>query len=314
MRSPLLKILTILILILIFFTSCGKQDELTNQNVNMKKVNRFIKDITKSMKNKEIIDYTKKIESYEFTDDEYIEIQKKLSKGMDNKYFNNEINLNKLDKYSTRFAILFLFKTNALSQWKQQYTNEEIVVDKIIPIIDYDSDVLKVLWLHDLSLLLMDINNQKLPFSDENRINTSSTLVNIIINKQNKLTIKFTAFKAWIFCERRKEIVNMVFYKVLEDDELFGLTGRLFWFLTNVEPKIYDLMLNILEENNKYSKNQLIGALDFFRHDLGMKAGNRIDKLISALVNIRDNEDRIHENEKIEIILKCLENRKKDGD
>ncbi len=307
MRRTSLYLLTIISLtLLLFFNGCAKQEKLNTQNAKKKKVDKFIEDINKSIKRKRNFDHKKKIKSYNLTDEEFVEVQKELSKDLDDKYFNGEIDLYKTDDYSTKFAILYSVKTYIIFEWKKNLTSEEIVVKKIMPIINEDNDILKVLWLPELSLLLMDIHNGQKQFKEEDKLQIADTLISHIINNNNEMEIRYSSFKAWIFCENRKEKIYKIFDQVKKDDELFRLTGKSFWFFLSVAPLLYEKMLEILENHDKYSEKQVMGALYFFSHDKGIKAGNRIEKLRKLLIDIKENENRQQLKDKAILILKFM--------
>ncbi len=315
MRRTTLNILTILILIILLLTGCAKQDKFYNPNVNKRKVNKFIKKIGKLYSNtftEEQFNKIKKvIKSSNLNEEEYIYVQNYLSEQLDERYFFKRPKSNIHDKDDLiKFHIVSVAKSQLLIKWEEDYTNEEIVSDKILPILENSNDKLKLLWLFEISNRLMDIKNKRLPFSNKNRIKTLDTLINIFLNKENYIEIKWSAFDAWTYCEEREEKIYYVFDILSNNDpELFESVQFLIVHLCYKAPKLYDMMLEILENRSLYSEKVLICSLNFFEKDEGYNRDDKIERLKKVLKDIIETEKNKVIREHAEKILELIENR-----
>ena len=319
MRKTSLYLLTIISLtLLLFFTSCAKQDKLNIKNANKKKVDKFIEDVNKSIKRKRNFDYKKKIKSYNLTNEEYIEVQNKLSEDLIDKFFNKQIDLKSNSDENIKFSIIYSMKTCFLTQWYKDFPKEEIVFTKILPIIKGSNDMIRYLWLNDMGKLLMDINNKKLPFSEEHRTKTMDELILIFTEKNNRKEIKYRAFYNWCFCEEREEKICEVFNILINnDEELFMLTGRDFFRFSIRALKLFSLMFDLLENRKQHSDQIIMGALSFFRSDSFAfyqdEGGKRKKKLEGLLQEIVENEENKEVNESAKEILYIIELGEKEG-
>ncbi len=316
MKRRTLSILIVSIsLIILFLTGCVKQDKLNNKNANKNKADRFIEDITESIKRREKFNYKNKVRSYKFTDEEYIEVQNKLSEGLDAKFFNNQIDFNSNSDENIKLSIIYSMNTCFFTQWKSELSYEEIVFNKILPIVKASNDMIRYLWLDDMGYLLMDINNQKLPFSEKHRTKTMDELILIFTEEDNRKEIKYRAFHNWPYGEQREEKIYEVFNILINnDEEHFMLTGRDFARLRIKAPKLYSLMFDILEDRKQYSNKCIIGALSFFKSDAkgfyqdeGGKRKIKLKKLVQEIVENEENEEVKERAKEIFDIIKTLE-------
>ena len=159
----------------------------------------------------------------------------------------------------------------------------------------------------------MDIRNNRSPFSTKNRIKTLDTLINIFLNRENYLGIKYSAFDAWTYCEEREEKIYYVFDILSNNDaELFEVVQNLIWHLCYKAPKLYDMMLEILENRSLYSEKVLICSLNFFEKDEGYHAGDKLERLKKVLKEINESEKNKIISEHAEKILELMEKREKE--
>lgn len=321
MKQKLIFLLTILgISLILTISGCSKGSKTNHQKEKQTKVERFVDDIRTSIKCDKNFSYSKKIESYDFTLEEYIEVQNKLSEGLDDKFFNKQIDFKKSSDERTNYFIVYSMKTHFITKWYKTLPKEEIVYEKVLPIVKNSNDMLRYLWLREMSYLLMDIHNKKLPFNEENKNKTMDELISIFTNKENRIEIKYNAFYAWPFCETREDKIYEVFNILLNDDEeLFMLTGRHFARFTLKAPTLFDLMFNILDNRQNYSDEIVLGALSFFENsgiygenegDLGIERRIKLKILSQEIIESDQNKEII---EKAEEILEIFEYMEKKG-
>ncbi len=322
MKKLISSILIISIsLVILFLPGCAKPEKLNTQNASKKKVDKFIEDINKSIKRKRNFNYKKKIKSYNLTDKEYIEVQNKLSEGLDDKFFNKQIYFNSNSDDNVKFCIIYSMKTHFITQWYKNFPKEEIVFNKILPIIKESNDMIRYLWLDEMGNLLMDIHNKKLPFSEEHRTKTMDELISIFTNEGSRKEIKNQAFDTWTFGEIKEDKIYEVFNILVNNDEdLFMIGGRDFSLLRIKAPELYSLMFNILENRQNYSNKILLGALSFFRNagiigvnkgDLGIERRMKLKRISQEIIESKNNKEV---NESAKEILYIIELGEKEGE
>lgn len=265
-RKRLVKIFILLTIVFQFSVSLYSAEA---KKVDIRKVEKFILEMEKlgkegvsSTKETQI---SKRADSLDLTDDEYIEVQRIISE---------QVNLlvddrNKLsdDDVNKVLYVLRTAKNKLLSRWKRTLTHEQIIMTKVMPIIKNSPNRLKAIWLNNLDNALCDITNQKLSFADNNRATVMNELIKLFSDKRNPLYIREAAARAWINGEERREKINTGFDILVQDEKVFEKVGTLIWFFTNGSPEIYEKMFDILENKGKYPDGVIEGALEFFKRD-----------------------------------------------
>jgi len=262
----------------------SRQDENDNLNqnidkqINQKKVDKFIEEMGKFIRTnpktfaQDENNALKIINSINLNDEEYIEVQKIISEQIDLRYFAGGLGPVDKNNYNdfVKYHIFYIAKNYPLGQWAKKLTEEEIIMTKIMPIIENPNinERLKTGWMGELSnLLLMKIYNKRLPFSDKNCIKVMDELIKIFSDKKNSLDFRTYAAMAWINGERRENEKYLVFDILIKDEEVFEKIGRNLWHIRKNAPKIYEKMFTILEDREKYSDKIINGALEFYKRD-----------------------------------------------
>ena len=299
--------------------SCGGEE------VNMNKVEKFEYEIGNFIKsNKETWqqDENKMLEiikSVNLNDSEYIKVQELMSEQTDIRYLASggieKANKDNFDD-NLRYVIFSIAKGYPIEQWEMTMTKEEIIMKKILPIIENPklSDKLRTEWMVGLSSILSDIHNQKLPFSESNRIKVMDKLIETFSNKNNSVNMKIFAARGWAIGERRNEKKYEGVDILANEGDVFEKVGRSLISLdrySSPAPQIYNKVLDILDNGKKYSDKTINGAMDFcntntFAKDADIR--NRLKKILK-----RNIEESPELKEKSERILNVIEKNEKRG-
>ncbi|MCK4642671.1 hypothetical protein KAU32_03445 [bacterium] len=344
MKKGILKGVLILVLLLVAGTASAaakprkttddinvRQSKMANKEVNIKKVKKYIKEMINFMEentrftsegelDKNPVDYIDRKNEIEeklaLNEWEYLEIQHIMAKDID--FENYETWISKGETFDREQYLKLKVFDSAFSKpirkYKGLFTKEEMMMLKIMPYIQYCHGIVKGFWIEELKSYLLDINNEQLPFSIENRTHISNELMKIFSNKQELIDTRSAAVRVWKTCEIREDKI----YEGLEllttrlDPRLLRENGYYLPGFIFKAPLLYDKMFNVLKNRKEYPEDILFGTLEFFSRSMLIK------ETLDDIMRIRRFEKELQKikNEKwgkkiILLVNKELEIRKK---
>ncbi|MCD6578191.1 hypothetical protein J7L48_01810 [bacterium] len=311
-----------------------KEQNKTVENVNMKKVKKYIKKVGKFVKeNPNPSDWSQHLQEFmdiensiNLNDDEYLEVQKIMLKEFDLKYNGGLTPVEGNNFDASKFWTFYIANARQLKRWEEKrLTKEEIIMTKIMPIIRKTNNELKTQWIIKLGDLIKDIKNQKLSLSSKNREKINDELIKLFSDKKSPEMIRISATKAWISGERRENKIYNSLNILLQDEVVFKEIARFLTHLAYCAPKLYDKMFSILENRNKYSEKILNGALEFLIRDSisykTKKEIKRVKRYMKILSEIKkENWSNIIKNKALKELeldekrLKSFKNKEKRGE
>ena len=303
MKKGILKGIMIVVLLLVVGTTFAsakprkatndinkKRSKLAKKNVDIKKVSRYIKEMINFMEENTVftskgelgespsgyIDRKNEIEEkLALNEWEYLEVQHIMAKDID--FENYETWISKGDTFDREQYLKLKVFNSAFSKpirkYRGLFTKEEMMMLKIMPYIQYCHGIVKGLWIEELKSYLLDINNEQLPFSIENRTYISNELMKIFSNKQELIDTRSAAVRVWKTCEIREDKI----YEGLEllttrlDPRLLRENGYYLLGFIFKAPLLYDKMFNVLKNRKEYPEDILFGTLEFFSRSMLIK-------------------------------------------
>ncbi len=303
MKNGILKSILLIVLLFVVGTAFAsakprktsdeksiKHSNSVSEDLDIKKVKKYIKEMINFMEentrftsegeiDKNPVDYIDRKNEIEeklaLNEWEYLEVQHIMAKDID--FENYEIWISKGETFDReQYLKLKIFDTafsNPIRKYKGLFTKEEMMMLKIMPYIQYCHGIVKGLWIEELKSYLLDINNEKLPFSIENRTYISNELMKIFSNKQELIDTRSAAVRVWKTCEIREDKI----YEGLEllttrlDPRLLKENGYYLPGFIFKAPLLYDKMFNVLKNRKEYPEDILFGTLEFFGRSMLIK-------------------------------------------